>query len=224
MRILIAEDEKDLNRIITARLKEEHYSVDSCMDGGEALEYLQSAEYDAVVLDIMMPVEDGLSVLKKMRSRNDSTPVILLTAKDSIEDRVKGLDAGANDYLVKPFAFEELLARIRVLLRKPADTPKTCYTVGDLEVHMDTQQVRRGGREIKLSGKEFALLRYMVQNEGIVLSRDKLEQHLWNFDYAGGSNVIDVYIRYLRRKIDEGHEKKLIHTVRRSGYVLREEA
>lgn len=224
MRILIAEDEKDLNRIITARLKEEHYSVDSCMDGGEALEYLQSAEYDAVVLDIMMPVEDGLSVLKKMRSRNDSTPVILLTAKDSIEDRVKGLDAGANDYLVKPFAFEELLARIRVLLRKPADTPKTCYTVGDLEVHMDTQQVRRGGREIKLSGKEFALLRYMVQNEGIVLSRDKLEQHLWNFDYAGGSNVIDVYIRYLRRKIDEGHEKKLIHTVRGSGYVLREEA
>ena len=199
MRILIAEDEKDLNRIITARLKEEHYSVDSCMDGGEALEYLQSAEYDAVVLDIMMPVEDGLSVLKKMRSRNDSTPVILLTAKDSIEDRVKGLDAGANDYLVKPFAFEELLARIRVLLRKPADTPKTCYTVEDLEVHMDTQQVRRGGREIKLSGKEFALLRYMVQNEGIVLSRDKLEQHLWNFDYAGGSNVIDVYIRYLRR-------------------------
>lgn len=224
MRILIAEDEKDLNRIITARLKEEHYSVDSFMDGGEALEYLQSAEYDAVVLDIMMPVEDGLSVLKKMRSRNDSTPVILLTAKDSIEDRVKGLDAGANDYLVKPFAFEELLARIRVLLRKPADTPKTCYTVGDLEVHMDTQQVRRGGREIKLSGKEFALLRYMVQNEGIVLSRDKLEQHLWNFDYAGGSNVIDVYIRYLRRKIDEGHEKKLIHTVRGSGYVLREEA
>ena len=206
------------------RLKEEHYSVDSCMDGGEALEYLQSAEYDAVVLDIMMPVEDGLSVLKKMRGRNDSTPVILLTAKDSIEDRVKGLDAGANDYLVKPFAFEELLARIRVLLRKPADTPKTCYTVGDLEVHMDTQQVRRGGREIKLSGKEFALLRYMVQNEGIVLSRDKLEQHLWNFDYAGGSNVIDVYIRYLRRKIDEGHEKKLIHTVRGSGYVLREEA
>ena len=179
MRILIAEDEKDLNRIITARLKEEHYSVDSCMDGGEVLEYLQSAEYDAVVLDIMMPVEDGLSVLKKMRGRNDSTPVILLTAKDSIEDRVKGLDAGANDYLVKPFAFEELLARIRVLLRKPADTPKTCYTVGDLEVHMDTQQVRRGGREIKLSGKEFALLRYMVQNEGIVLSRDKLEQHLW---------------------------------------------
>ena len=221
MRILIAEDEKDLNQIITNRLKSEHYSVDSCFDGQEALEYLESAEYDAVVLDIMMPVLDGLSVLKKMRRRNDSTPVILLTAKDSIEDRVAGLDAGANDYLVKPFAFEELLARIRVLLRNPAETPKTCYKVADLEVHMDTQQVRRGGKDIKLSGKEFALLRYMVQNEGIVLSRDRLEQHLWNFDYAGGSNVIDVYIRYLRKKIDEGREPKLIHTVRGAGYVLK---
>ena len=194
MRILIAEDEKDLNRIITGRLKEEHhYSVDSCYDGQETLEYLESAEYDAVVLDIMMPGTDGLTVLRKMRRRNDATPVILLTAKDSIEDRVAGLDAGANDYLVKPFAFEELLARIRVLLRKPAETPKTCYRVGDLEVHMDTQEVSRGGKM------------------------------LWNFDYAGGSNVIDVYIRYLRRKIDEGYDEKLIHTVRGAGYVLRAE-
>ena len=152
-----------------------------------------------MVLDIMMPGTDGLTVLRKMRRRNDATPVILLTAKDSIEDRVAGLDAGANDYLVKPFAFEELLARIRVLLRKPAETPKTCYRVGDLEVHMDTQE------------------------EGIVLSRERLEQHLWNFDYAGGSNVIDVYIRYLRRKIDEGYDEKLIHTVRGAGYVLRAE-
>ena len=126
--------------------------------------------------------------------------------------------------MVKPFAFEELLARIRVLLRKPAEIPKTCYKVADLEVHMDTQQVKRGGKDIKLSGKEFALLRYMVQNEGIVLSRDRLEQHLWNFDYAGGSNVIDVYIRYLRKKIDEGYEQKLIHTVRGAGYVLRTES
>ena len=223
MRILVAEDERDLNRIITTCLEGEHYSVDSCYDGQEALNYLECAEYDAVILDIMMPVMDGLGVLRKMRRRNDSTPVLLLTAKDSIEDRVTGLDAGANDYLVKPFAFEELLARIRVLLRKPAQTPKTCYKVADLEVHMDTQQVLRGGREVKLSGKEFALLRYMVQNEGIVLSRDRLEEHLWNFDYAGGSNVIDVYIRYLRKKLDEGHEQKLIHTVRGSGYVLKAE-
>ena len=223
MRILVAEDERDLNGIITTCLEREHYSVDSCYDGREALDYLECAEYDAVILDIMMPVTDGLSVLKEMRQKNNSTPVLLLTAKDSIEDRVTGLDVGANDYLVKPFAFEELLARIRVLLRKPAQTPKTCYKVADLEVHMDTQQVLRGGREVKLSGKEFALLRYMVQNEGIVLSRDKLEEHLWNFDYAGGSNVIDVYIRYLRKKLDEGHEPKLIHTVRGSGYVLKAE-
>ena len=183
MRVLIAEDEKNLNKILTERLKAEHYSVDSCYDGQEALDYLASAEYDAVVLDIMMPVLDGLSVLKKMRGKNDSTPVLLLTAKDSIEDRVQGLDAGANDYLVKPFAFEELLARIRVLLRKPSETPKTCYQVADLEVHMDTRQVLRAGKEVKLSGKEFALLRYMIQNAGIVLSRDRLEEHLWNFCY-----------------------------------------
>ena len=223
MRILVAEDERDLNKLIISCLEKEHYSVDSCYDGLEALDYLECAEYDAVILDIMMPGTDGLSVLKKMRRRNDGTPVLLLTARDSIEDRVTGLDAGANDYLVKPFAFEELLARIRVLLRKPAQTPKTCYKVADLEVHMDTQQVLRGGSEVKLSGKEFALLRYMVQNEGIVLSRDRLEEHLWNFDYAGGSNVIDVYIRYLRKKLDEGHEPKLIHTVRGAGYVLKAE-
>ena len=224
MRLLIAEDEKDLNKILTERLKEEHYSVDSCYDGQEALDYLASAEYDAVILDIMMPVTDGLSVLKAMRRKDDSTPVLLLTAKDGIEDRVQGLDAGANDYLVKPFAVEELLARVRVLLRKPAETPKTCYWLADLEVHMDTRKVLRGGQEVKLSGKEFALLRYMIQNAGIVLSRDRLEEHLWNFDYAGGSNVIDVYIRYLRKKIDEGHEPKLIHTVRGAGYVLKDES
>ena len=197
--------------------------MDACFDGGEAMAYLESAEYDAVVLDIMMPVMDGLAVLKKMRAKGMSTPVLLLTARDSIEDRVAGLDAGANDYLIKPFAFEELLARIRVLLRKPREASDSVCRVDDLEVHLDTHQVFRSGQEIRLSGKEFALLRYMAQNEGIVLSRDRLEEHLWNFDYAGGSNVIDVYIRYLRKKIDEGHERKLIHTVRGTGYVLRAE-
>ena len=221
MRILLAEDERDLNRIITERLKKEHYSVDSCFDGEEAIDYLAAAPYDAVILDIMMPKLDGLSVLKKMRDKNEHTPVLLLTAKDSIEDRVTGLDAGANDYLVKPFAFEELLARIRVLVRGTANVQKTCYEVGGLKVQMDTHRVFRDGKEITLSGKEFALLRYMIQNEGIVLSREKLEQHLWNYDYMGSSNVIDVYIRYLRKKIDEGFEPKLIHTVRGAGYVLR---
>ncbi|HIT13696.1 MAG TPA: response regulator transcription factor [Candidatus Scatomonas merdigallinarum] len=221
MRILIAEDEQDLNRILAERLKSEHYSVDSCYNGQDALDYLDSAEYDALILDIMMPVMDGLTVLKKLRSRGSSLPVLLLTAKDSVDDRVRGLDAGANDYLVKPFAYEELSARIRVLLRKPAEAPKTVWKLADLEVHLDTRKVFRAGEEIRLSGKEFSLLRYMIQNQGIVLSRDKLEQHIWNYDYTGGSNVIDVYIRYLRKKLDEGREPKLIHTVRGAGYVLR---
>ena len=221
MRILIAEDEQDLNRILAERLKSEHYSVDSCYNGKDALDYLDSAEYDALILDIMMPVMDGLTVLKKLRSRGSSLPVLLLTAKDSVDDRVRGLDAGANDYLVKPFAYEELSARIRVLLRKPAEAPKTVWKLADLEVHLDTRKVFRAGEEIRLSGKEFSLLRYMIQNQGIVLSRDKLEQHIWNYDYTGGSNVIDVYIRYLRKKLDEGREPKLIHTVRGAGYVLR---
>ena len=220
MRILVAEDEKDMNRLISKRLQQEGYSVDSCYDGKEVFDYLEFAEYDAVILDIMMPKMDGIQVLEKLRSQGDQIPVLLLTARDSVEDRVTGLDAGADDYLVKPFAFDELLARIRVMLRKPAVIKTTVYTVGDLEVHTDTRRVLRSGREIALSGKEYTLLRYMVQNAGIVLSRDKLEQHIWNYDFTGGSNVIDVYIRYLRKKIDDGFESKLIHTVRGAGYVL----
>ena len=224
MRILLAEDQKDLNELLSRRLKAENYTVDSCYDGEAVLDYMDCAQYDALILDIMMPKKDGLEVLKILRSRNDHIPVLLLTAKDSIEDRVRGLDAGADDYLVKPFAFEELMARIRVMLRKPAVMKTTVYTLADLEVHVDTMKVYRAGEEIHLSGKEFALLRYMIQNAGIVLSRSRLEEHLWNYDYAGGSNVIDVYIRYLRKKIDSGHYKKLIHTVRGVGYVLKEEA
>ncbi len=222
MRILVAEDQKDMNRLIVNRLKAEHYSVDGCYNGEEVFDYLACAEYDALILDIMMPVMDGLQVLKKLRSQQNRIPVLLLTARDRVEDRVRGLDAGADDYLVKPFAFEELLARIRVMLRKPAAVQTNICTVADLEIHLDTQQVSRGGKEIHLSGKEFSLLRYMAQNAGVVLSREKLEQHIWNYDFTGGSNVIDVYIRYLRKKIDEGHDKKLIHTVRGAGYVLRE--
>lgn len=218
----MAEDERDMNRLISKRLAAENYSVDSCYDGVQVMEYLECAEYDGIILDIMMPRMDGIQVLKKMRSQNCQIPVLLLTARDSIEDRVNGLDAGADDYLVKPFAFEELLARIRVMLRKPASVKSNVYRAGDLEVHVDTCQVFRGGKEISLSGKEFSLLRYMIQNQGIILSREKLEQHIWNYDFSGGSNVIDVYIRYLRKKIDEGQEKKLIHTVRGAGYVLRE--
>mgnify|MGYP005786060961 CR=1 FL=1 len=222
MRILVAEDERDLNALLRKRLKEADYSVDSCYDGEEALDYLDGAEYDAVVLDIMMPRLDGLAVLRTLRRRGNSVPVLLLTAKDSVEDRVRGLDAGADDYLVKPFAFEELLARLRVLLRKPDGGKSTILRVGDLTLHLDTRSVFRGEREIALSSKEYSLLRYMMQNAGIVLSRDRLEQHIWNYDFTGGSNVIDVYIRYLRKKIDDGQEPKLIHTVRGHGYVLKE--
>ena len=222
MRILVAEDEKDMNHIIAKRLKAEGYSIDSCFDGIEVFDYLACAEYDAIILDIMMPRMDGLQVLKKLREQEHQVPVLLLTAKDSVEDRVTGLDAGADDYLVKPFAFQELLARIRVMLRKPASVKTTVYSIADLEVHTDTHQVIRGNKEIHLSSKEFSLLRYMIQNAGIVRSREKLEQHIWNYDFSGGSNVIDVYIRYLRKKIDDGFDKKLIQTIRGEGYVLRE--
>lgn len=224
MRILIAEDERDLNRLIKKRLKESGYSVDACFDGEEVLDYLQCAEYDALILDIMMPKMDGIAVLRRLRERENAIPVLLLTAKDSIEDRVTGLDAGADDYLVKPFAFEELLARLRVLLRKPVTQKSSVLRVADLSLHMNTRQVFRGDKEIRLSSKEYALLHYMMQNAGVVLSRDKLEQHVWDYDFSGGSNVIDVYIRYLRKKVDEGYENKLIHTVRGHGYILREDA
>lgn len=221
MRLLVAEDERDMNRLISERLRVENYSVDSCFDGEEALDYLEMTEYDGVILDIMMPKMDGIQVLKRLRRSGNHVPILLLTARDSVADRVGGLDAGADDYLVKPFAFEELLARIRVMLRKPAVVKSTVYSIENLELHVDTQQVFRNGKEISLSAKEFSLLRYMMQNAGIVLSRERLEQHIWNYDYVGGSNVIDVYIRYLRKKIDDGEEKKLIHTVRGAGYVIK---
>ena len=222
MRILIAEDEEDLNQLIKRRLKEADYSVDACFNGEEVFDYLLGAEYDALVLDIMMPRLSGLEVLRRLRREGNQVPVLLLTARDSIQDRVEGLDAGADDYLIKPFAFEELLARLRVLLRKPQGEKTSVLKVGELELHLNTRQVFRDGEEVKLSSKEFSLLRYMMQNAGIVLSREKLERHVWDYDFSGGSNVIDVYIRYLRKKLDEGRENKYIHTVRGHGYVLKD--
>ncbi len=221
MRILVVEDEKDLNNVITKKLEAELYSVDSCFDGKQALEYIEFAEYDAIILDIMMPLVDGIQVLKKMRSENKNTPVLLLTAKDSINDRVVGLDAGADDYLVKPFSFEELLARLRAMLRRASNHTSNCYTLANLTVNCDTRTVFRDDVEISLSSKEFSILEYMIRNSGIVLTRDKIEQHIWNYDYEGGSNVVDVYIRYLRKKIDDGYSPKLIHTLRGTGYVLK---
>lgn len=223
MRLLLAEDEKDLNDIIAQHLMEEGYSVDRCYDGENALEYLFATEYDGVILDVMMPKKDGFEVLKEIRLKNMSIPVLFLTAKDSIADRVKGLDSGANDYLVKPFSFEELSARLRTMTRNHYGHISNLLEVDTLSMDLNTQRVYRGGREINLSVKEYALLEYLLRNHKIVLSKDKIENHIWNFDYEGGTNVVAVYINYLREKVDKGETVKLIHTVRGMGYVLREE-
>lgn len=222
MRILLAEDEKNLNDIIVKTLKKEHYSVDSCFNGEEALDYMQCAEYDIVILDIMMPKKNGLDVLSSIRKSGNKVPVLLLTAKDSIEDRVRGLDQGADDYLVKPFATDELLARLRALLRRECGRLDNTYRIANLTVDIAARTAYRDEVEISLSSKEFSILEYLISNQGIVLTRDKIEQHIWNYDYDGGSNVVDVYIRYLRKKIDDGFTPKLIHTIRGAGYVLKE--
>lgn len=223
MRLLYAEDEEDLNKVVTKKLTEEGFSVDSCFDGREAIDNVQFTEYDAAILDIMMPHADGFAVLKELRKLKKNTPVLFLTARDSIEDRVTGLDSGANDYLVKPFSFEELLARIRVLTREKHNLTENILNIGDLELNLSSHIVTRGGTEINLTSKEYQLLEYLLYNKEKVLSREKIENHIWNYDYEGGTNVIDVYIRYLRKKIDDGFPTKLIHTVRGTGYVIREE-
>lgn len=222
MRILVAEDEKDLNRLIAEALEEAGYSVDRCYDGGEALDFIDCAEYDAAVLDILMPVKSGREVVREMRERGLSTPVLFLTALDGIDDRVAGLDDGADDYLVKPFAFPELLARLRAITRKYSQVKSTVLTVADLTLDTAAHKVERGGHEIKLSAKEFAILEYLMRNKGATLSRDKIENNAWNYGYEGGSNVVDVYISYLRRKIDDGFDQKLIRTVRGAGWMIKE--
>ena len=221
MRILLAEDEQDLNRIITRKLTSDGYSVDSCLDGEEAIDVLSYTDYDAVILDIMMPKADGFAVLKSLRDAGKTTPVLFLTARDAVTDRVRGLDSGANDYLVKPFSFEELSARLRAMTRTAFGTVSNILSIEDLTLDCASHAVKRGGKEIILSAREYALLEYFMLNQGIVLSREKIENHIWNFEYEGGTNVVDVYISYLRKKIDDGHEIKLIRTVRGRGCVLR---
>lgn len=221
MRILVAEDERDLNEILCKKLRSEDYCVDGCFDGEEALDYLASVDYDAVILDIMMPKRSGLEVVEQLRRQGNQTPVLFLTARDSIDDRVTGLDAGADDYLVKPFAFDELLARLRVMTRKRGGERSNLFTIDDLTLDIRSKLVERGGAELKLSAKEYALLEYLIRNKGVVLSRIQIEENIWGFDYEGSSNIVDVYIRYLRRKIDKDHPVKLIHTIRGSGYVLK---
>ena len=223
MRILVAEDEQDLNRLMVQALERAGYSVDSCYDGADALDYAAGADYDCILLDIMMPKADGRTVLRTLRSRGCAVPVIFLTALDSVQDRIDGLDLGADDYLVIPFDMAELLARIRAATRKYGGQKTTVLTAGDLSLDTVTHGVTRAGQTINLSAKEYAILEYLLRNKGAVLSRAQLENHIWNYDYAGGSNVVDVYIAYLRKKVDAPFDKKLIHTVRGAGWVLREE-
>ena len=222
MRILVAEDERDMNRIICRKLKAEGYGVDSCFDGGETLDYINMTSYDLILLDIMMPVKNGYEVLKEIRKNGNKTPVLFLTAKDTVEDKVNGLNLGADDYIVKPFHFEELMARIRAVIRRNYGETTNILKIADLTLNTASHSVQRGRKDIELSAKEFAILEYMMQNKGIVLTREKLEEHIWNYDYQGASNMIDVYIRYIRLKVDKDFETKLIHTVRGVGYVLKE--
>lgn len=221
MRILVVEDQKDLNEIIVRKLTNEHYTVDACFAGDEALDFLRCAEYDCVILDIMLPGITGIGVLKEMRGSGDTTPVLLLTALGTVEDRVAGLDAGADDYLVKPFDFDELMARVRAMIRRGGERASSVMTSGDLVLDSASRHVERGGKEITLTAKEFDILEYLMQNEGRVMSRDKLSNHIWNYDYDGGSNVIDVYVYHLRRKIDDGYDEKKIITVKGAGYMVK---
>jgi len=221
VKLLIVEDQNELRGILKKRLNEAGYVIDDAADGETALDFINYTEYDAIILDIMIPKINGLEILKQLRNKKNGTPVLLLTAKDSIQDRVKGLDLGADDYLVKPFAFEELLARIRSLLRRREAEIFSILKLADLTLNRTLKLVERAGKTIKLSKKEYTLLEYLLLNKDIVVSRERLESISSNYDNEGYSNVIDVYIRFLRKKIDDDFSQKLIHTVRGFGYVMR---
>lgn len=224
MRILLAEDDKTILTSVARMLRASHHAVDEAENGEDALDYLLSAPYDLAVFDIMMPKMDGLTAVIRAREQGNKTPVIFLTAKDSLEDRLNGLYAGADDYITKPFAFEELNARIFALMRRvQGGQMKDELIVSDLTVNTRTKKVSRAGSEIALTGREYAILEYLIRNRGAVLSREQIQNSVWGYDYEGVSNMIDVYIKNLRKKIDEGHDKKLIHTIRLMGYSLRED-
>lgn len=222
MKILVVEDEPDLNHIIAKHLQAEGYIVDSCFNGNDAVYYITEESYDAILLDAMLPGKDGFEVLKEIRSQKIETPVMFLTARDQTEDIVTGLDFGADDYVVKPFSFEEVLARLRVIIKRIPQEHGTTYECADLLIDTDKKSVTRAGTDIELSPKEYAILEYMVRNKNIALSRLQIESNAWGLDFEGESNIIDVYIRYLRKKIDDDFDVKLIQTVRGIGYMLTE--
>ena len=222
MKLLVAEDDVDLNGVMVRKLRAEGFEVDSSLDGGDALDRLLYADYDVAVLDIMMPVADGLEVVRRLRAKGKTTPVIFLTARDAVSDKVRGLDTGANDYVVKPFSFDELIARIRAVSRTAAGSASTRLQLADLTLDLAGHVVERAGSEIEITGKEYGLLEYLMLNQGRILDRDRIVRHVWGYDYEGSMTIVDVYMSYLRKKVDEGHDVKLIHTVRGIGYTLRE--
>lgn len=221
MRILLVEDDLPLNNIISKRLCEEGHIVDSCFNGADGLDYAQGIDYDCVVLDLMLPKINGLDLLRTIRSQGKTAKVLILTARDAVEDRVKGLDAGADDYMNKPFSFDELMARLRALTRRQGVIKSSVLSLADLTMDTINRSVTRGGKLIPLTSKEYALLEYMLRNNGAILTRSQIIDHVWNFDFNYDSNVVDVYVKYLRGKIDNDFEPKLIHTIRGFGYVMR---
>lgn len=221
MRLLVVEDEKDLNRIIVKNLEAEGYIVDYCYDGEDAIYYISVEKYDVVILDVMIPKIDGFEVLKRIRDLKIETPVMFLTACDRVDDIVRGLNNGADDYMVKPFSFDELVARIRVITRRKPETCGNIYQCMDLTLDCNKRTVIRQGKEISLSPKEYTILEYLVRNKNIVVTRSQIESNIWDVGFDGESNIVDVYIRYLRKKIDDDYETKLIQTVRGTGYMLK---
>lgn len=222
MTILVVEDEVRITRFIKKGLEMEQYTVDTAYDGEEALEKAEINNYDLIILDIMLPKIDGIKVCRILREKKIETPIIMLTARDTVEDRIKGLDAGADDYLIKPFAFGELVARVRALLRREKTVKSTKLKIGNLTLNPSTHEVFRGDKEINLSSKEYRLLDYMMRRPGHVCTRTMIGEHIWGYNFTDESNVIDVYISYLRKKVDSGFNTKLIHTVRDVGYKIQE--
>ena len=223
MRILVVEDEEKVASFIQRGLEAEHYTVDVAPDGDTGLARACEGHYDLLILDLMLPRRDGAAVLRELRARGHALPILLLTARAAVTDKVRGLDLGADDYLTKPFEFAELLARVRALLRRGTAGPAPILALADLALDPATREVTRGGRRIELTAREFALLEFLLRNPGRVLSRAVIAQHVWGVSFDTFTNVIDVYVNYLRRKIDADFEPKLLHTVRGAGYVLKEE-
>lgn len=223
MRILVVEDERKVARFIQQGLEEEHYTVDVTHDGNEGLGMAESGNFDVIVLDVLLPGKDGFTFTRELRAAHVTTPILMLTAKTTTEDKVTGLDSGADDYLTKPFAFAELLARVRSLLRRGTQEKTTVLSIADLELDTITHRARRGGKIIELTAKEYALLEFLLRNKDRVLSRTIIAEHIWDYHFDTGTNLIDVYINHVRNKVDTGFDVKLIHTVRGVGYVVKEE-